>query len=72
MIIDKAKKSQSEMAEWDKGYIVGYEKGRADAIKSVFAKIGQPNECLFNYQSACCYPIDDCMNCPITIDEMKN
>lgn len=48
-----------------------YEQGRADAIKEVFAKINQPYICLFNQTSACNYPIDDCMNCPITIKEMK-
>lgn len=25
----------------------------------------QPDVCLFNSNSSCCYPIDDCKNCPI-------
>lgn len=25
----------------------------------------QPDNCLYDSKSSCCYPIDDCKNCPI-------
>lgn len=47
-------------------YEYGYHHGRTDAIRRVFSKMVQPDTCLFDCTSACGYPIEDCMNCPIT------
>lgn len=29
-----------------------------------FLNLPQPDKCLFGYGGSCCYPIDDCLNCP--------
>ena len=28
------------------------------------ANMEQPDKCLCGYAETCCYPIDDCINCP--------
>lgn len=39
-----------------------------EAIEVIKANMGQPEKCIHGYAETCCYPIDDCKNCPARPD----
>lgn len=41
---------------------------KADDDKYDYTNMEQPDKCLHGYAESCCYPIDDCKNCPARPD----
>lgn len=49
---------EAEHSEW----LTDRLKCVAKSIESL--GLEQPDKCLFGYGGSCCYPIEDCLNCP--------